>query len=346
MFWEEAMNKWNLLLLSILILSLAGCATTASEVEQVPAEVSPTIDLSVEEEAAPAESSPSEEATTEGSVPLPTTPSAEATLTIAPEDINWMEMPVIPEISENAVAIYRRGLEMGNDPRVFSVLGECQSELAWEANGVTVLGYLSGFEDPANYRLGDEYAYLRTTIDQFMPSWTLQRVAAHRGTNVAQVLSPLYSDAELCDVRETPLQCEFRRNNPSIVLISFETWFYDRPIETYETYMRQIIDTSIEEGVLPVLVTGADSHKDSRALNEILARLAVEYDIPLWNFWASVQDLPNHGLDPEPDENGFQHITYGPNNFDDPEAMQSAWPVRNLGGLQVLDAIWRAGSTS
>jgi len=327
-------------------LLLAGCAAPAPGVEQVPAEAQAGADTQVEE-SAPAESVPADASPTAEASPAPTAAGgADAPTTAPPEDINWMEMPIIPEISDNAVAIYQRGLQMGNDPRVFSVLGECQSELAWEANGVTVLGYLSGFEDPANYHLGDEYAYLQATIDQFMPSWTLQRVAAHRGTNVAQVLSPLYSDPELCDVRETPLQCEFRRNNPSIVLISFETWFYDRPVETYETYLRQIIDTSIEEGVLPVLVTGADSHKDSRALNATLARLAVEYDIPLWNFWASVQDLPNHGLEPGPDENGFQHITYGPNDFDDPEAMQSAWPVRNLGGLQVLDAIWRASTNS
>jgi hypothetical protein len=346
MFWKVAMSKRNLLLMALLLtLVLTGCAAPASEVEQAPAGVQATT-LPAVEETTQTEPDPVGEATTEVAADAPAAASVEDTPLRAPEEIDWMDMPVIPEISHNAIDTYQHGLEMGNDPRVFSVLGECQSELAWEANGVTVLGYLSGFEDPANYNLGDEYAYLQATIDQFMPSWTLQRVAAHRGTNVAQVLSPLYSDAELCDVRETPLQCEFRRNNPSIVLISFETWFYDRPIETYETYMRQIIDASLEEGVLPVLVTGADSHADSRALNAALARLAVEYDIPLWNFWASVQDLPNHGLEPEPDENGFKHITYAPNNFDDPEAMQAAWPMRNLGGLQILDAIWRATAES
>ena len=340
------MNK-RIVIATLLTLLLAGCAAAASEDDLPPAEI-PTEDNSAEaaEPAAddPAPADDSETAVEELASPAPVEQDTPAESTpVDASSIDWMTMPVIPEISDTAIEIYQRGLAMGNDPHSFSVLGECQSELAWEANGVEVQGYLSGFDDPANYILGPDYAYLQETIDQFMPSWTQERVAAHRGTNVAQVLSPLYSDAELCDVRETPLQCEFRRNNPSIVLISFETWFYDRPLETYETYMRQIIDTSIEEGVVPVLVTGADSHEDSRALNATLAKLAVEYDIPLWNFWASVQDLPNHGLEPGPDENGFQHITYGVNHFDDPEAMQAAWPVRNLGGLQVLDAIWRAG---
>lgn len=328
---------------------LAGCAAAASEEIVPPAEIITEDNPAEAVEPAAADPPPAED----GQLAAEEATSLPAEAEVAPEttlvdasSIDWMTLPVIPEISDTAIEIYQRGLAMGNDPHTFSVLGECQSELAWEANGIQVQGYLSGFDDPANYVLGADYAYLQETIDQFMPSWTQERVAAHRGTNVAQVLSPLYSDAELCDVRETPLQCEFRRNNPSIVLISFETWFYDRPIGTYETYMRQIIDTSIEEGVVPVLVTGADSHEDSRALNATLARLAVEYDLPLWNFWAAIQDLPNHGLEPGPDENGFQHITYGVNYFDDPEAMQAAWPVRNLGGLQVLDAIWRAGSAS
>jgi hypothetical protein len=33
----------------------------------------------------------------------------------------------MPVISAEMQAVYRRGLEMGNDPRAFSVLGDCQS---------------------------------------------------------------------------------------------------------------------------------------------------------------------------------------------------------------------------
>lgn len=249
---------------------------------------------------------------------------------------------MIPIISQTAVDIYRRGLELGRDPRSFAVLGECESELEWYVGETRIDGYLAGFDNPDRYRLGPEYAYLQEVIDNFLPSFSRPRVAASRGMNAASVLLPgWWTDPVLCDARESPLACEFRRSNPTIVMISMETWFYDRPITTYETYMRQIVEYSIEQGVVPVLVTAADNHEHSRDLNAVLAALAREYDIPLWNFWRAVQDLPGGGVDPQPDENGFRHLTYAPNHFDEP--LTAAWPVRNLTGLQVLDAVWRAG---
>jgi hypothetical protein len=65
-------------------------------------------------------------------------------------------------------------------------------------------------------------------------------------------------------------------------------------------------------------------------------KLAVDYDVPLWNFWRAVKDLPNHGLQ----EDGV-HLTWAGNHFDDPDAMSHGWPVRNLTALEALDAVWR-----
>jgi hypothetical protein len=272
------------------------------------------------------------------------TPSEPPAPSATPGEIDWQTLPVVPAISQHTIDIYQKGLSMGRDPHSFSVIGECESEQEWYVNGVRIDGYLAGFDDPAAYRLGYQYAYLQATIDNFMPGFTQPRVAAQRGMNAPQVLSPLYSDPNLCDPRESPLACEIRRNNPSIMLISMETWFYDRPITTYETYLRQIVEYAIDQGVVPVLVTAADNHGYSRDIDAILAKLAQEYDIPLWNFWAAVQGLPNGGVEEQPDANGFKHLTWAANHFDDPEAMQHGWPVRNLTGLEVLDAVWRAGA--
>ena len=68
-----------------------------------------------------------------------------------------------------------------------------------------------------------------------------------------------------------------------------------------------------------------------------MARLALEYQIPLWNYWRAVLDLPGHGLQ----EDG-SHLTFGPPRFDDPTAMQKAWTVRNLNALQVLRIVMDA----
>ena len=99
--------------------------------------------------------------------------------------------------------------------------------------------------------------------------------------------------------------------------------------------MRKIIEFFIDKGVIPILSTKADNPEGDHRINEIIASLAVEYDIPLWNYWRAVQRLPDQGLQ----EDGV-HLTWGRNFFDDPEAMQRAWPLRNLTALQTLNAVW------
>ena len=115
---------------------------------------------------------------------------------------------------------------------------------------------------------------------------------------------------------------------PSIVLISMETGFEGRTAAVYEKYMRQIIEYALEQGALPILATKADNFEGDHSINLTTARLAVEYDLPLWNFWRAVQSLPNHGLD-----------AGRPDNF---HISVEAWNVRSFTGLQALDALWRA----
>ncbi len=105
--------------------------------------------------------------------------------------------------------------------------------------------------------------------------------------------------------------------------------------------MRQIIEISIQNGVVPILATKPDDIEGDGRLNAAIARLAQEYELPLWNYWLAVQSLPGGGL--QDDE---VHITWAPNRFDDPQAMQKGWPVRNLTALQALDAVWRAVQAS
>jgi hypothetical protein len=140
----------------------------------------------------------------------------------------------------------------------------------------------------------------------------------------------------LCEAGETPLACEFRLHQPAYVFILLGTndiWHLD----TFEEQIRRIIEYSINEGVIPILGTKADNLEGDGSVNRTLYTLALEYEIPLWNFWAAVQDLPQAGLDVDQ-----AHLTFGYNYFDDPKAMLNAWPVRNLTALQVLDAVLRA----
>jgi hypothetical protein len=106
--------------------------------------------------------------------------------------------------------------------------------------------------------------------------------------------------------------------------------------DKFEPQMRRIIETSIENGIIPVLATKADNLEGDGSINDTISRLALEYDIPLWNYWRAVQQLPAQGLQ----EDGA-HLTWARNWFDDPHALKSGWTVRNLTALQVLDAVWR-----
>lgn len=250
------------------------------------------------------------------------TPSAEPTRPQrSPED--WMNWPIIPELTDTAIEIYMRGLAAGNDPRHFSKVGDCQNVPSM---------FLSIFDQPGYFSLG-EYDYLQPTIDYFEGSFSRESQAVRRGFNAASIVSPFWADPDVCDSGETPLECEFRIYQPSIAIISLETWWDSAP-ENYEEYVRQIIEATIAHNVVPILSTKADNLEGDHQINSILASLAVEYDIPLWNFWAAVQPLPNQGLM----DDGF-HLTWATNYFDDERKMRNAWPWRNLTALQVLDAV-------
>ncbi len=90
---------------------------------------------------------------------------------------------------------------------------------------------------------------------------------------------------------------------------------------------------------MPIIATKADNLEGNHAINATIAQIAYEYDIPLWNFWAALQPLPDRGLWSD----GF-HLTFARNFFDDPVRMKNAWPWRNLTALQTLDVV-RKGFT-
>ena len=241
----------------------------------------------------------------------------------------WQDLPVIPVVSEGARGIYIHGLSLGNNPHAFAKVGDCQNVPSM---------FLSIFEHEDYYSLREEDAHLEETIQWFEGSFSRESEAVRRGFNAASVVSPLWANPASCDPGETPLDCEIRLHQPSIALVSLETWWEGDP-DKYEQYVREILETLIDRGILPVLATKADNLEGDHRINKILVRLAYEYDIPLWNYWRAIQSLPNQGLM----EDGF-HLTFAENHFDDPEAMMAAWPWRNLTALQVLNSVWQGVS--
>lgn len=240
----------------------------------------------------------------------------------------WKNLPVIPTVSENARRIYARGLAMGNDPHAFSKVGDCQTVMPY------FLGDLDG--GPGVYDLGP-YQDLQPVVDQFNGSFGRRSLAAKNGLTAGAVMVSLWNDWKECSKNETPLDCEYRLQRPSIAIISFGTNDV-AGITSFDEKMRRVIEHTIDLGILPILATKADNLEGDYSFNATIAQLSVEYDIPLWNFWAAMQPLPEHGM------RSPAHLTMGDGhyaNFSDPDNVKQGMVTRNLTALQALDAVWR-----
>lgn len=327
-----------LLLLGILILTATGCTPVKTPTPApMPAasqpDATPTRLLNVEMPTntaqLPAESTPM----TAQNTPVPTAEAAEITpipevqpvsRSLAPGE--WQTLPVIPSISPRTIEIYQKGVVLGNDPRAFSKIGDCGSTPAW---------FLGDFDRGERwYNLGG-YTNLLPVIQEFQGSFSRTSLAARSGFNVSSIFAPLWADPQLCEANESPVDCEYRLHKPSFAFIMLGSNDVYHP-EEFEPGMRALIEFFIDRGVVPILSTKADNLEGDGSLNATIARLALEYDVPLINYWRALQALPDQGL-----QKDQVHITWGSNRFDDPQAMSKGWPIRNLTALQALDAVWR-----
>jgi hypothetical protein len=253
---------------------------------------------------------------------LPLPPPGEG---LPPE--RWKEWPVVPQATDRARQIYQQG-QAGDaraDPHAFSKIGDCQ------AIKEALMGI---FDQPGRYDLpseNDQDVILGDAIQHFKGSFNRDGMAVKGGFNAASLLSPMWADPTVCRAGENPLECELRVHRPAFVIISLEVWWEGRTTERYIEYMRKILDYAIVHGAVPILSTKADNVEGDNSINLANAQLAYEYDLPLWNFWAAAQPLPNHGLDPVRND-GF-HISE-----------DVAWPVRSLTALQALNSVWRGAS--
>lgn len=228
----------------------------------------------------------------------------------------WAEWPLIPTVSERAKEIFIHGQELGNNPHAFSVIGDCQSEPS----------ILMGIYDTPDYTLNDGYEYLEETIQWFQGSFNRDNITVKDGMSVASVINPLWADPEQCHPNETPLDCEIRIHKPAIMIISLGTNWQGGNDKTHEKYMRQIIEVLISQGVVPILSTKGDNLEGDHRINQSIARVAFDYDLPFWNFWLSIRDLPGKGID------GSREGGY---------LTTQAWGRRSISGLMALDAVWR-----
>lgn len=234
---------------------------------------------------------------------------------------SWKNLPILPPVDESVRAIYEYGQTLGNDPHAFSIFGDCQSRPD-EFFGV--------FETDSAYveSLSPE---LQETVAYFHGSFNRESPTSKDGTTPGSLLWTQWHNGDFgCSFAETPVECELRTHHPSFVIIQVGTHFESRNTE----YLRKIILQLMDAGVVPILATKADNREKDERINRDMSKLAAEYDLPLWNFWAAVSDLPNRGLYTRSDRplQGDIYLTE--------EALQR----HRMTGLAALNAVWRVAT--
>ena len=227
---------------------------------------------------------------------------------------------MIPEsIDPSLQRVYERCQRLGNDPQAFSIFGDCQ----------TRPGDFFGVFETDEEVFGTLNPELQATIENFSGSFTRESSTSQDGTTPGSLLWIQWHRGEYgCTFAETPVMCELRTHRPSFVIIQIGTHFESRNTE----YLRRVILQLMDAGVVPILATKADNREKDERINRDMALLAVEYDLPLWNFWAAVSDLPNRGLYTR-DDRPLQGDIY---------LTEEAAVIHRMTGLEALNVVWRA----
>ncbi len=261
-------------------------------------------------------------ATAEPPTPAPPEPAARVAVNGIPFE-SIVAMP--PTVRQNTHAIFVTGQALGRNPNAYSKVGDSTTEPPH---------FMARF-DTGSYDLGD-YAHLQGAINQFLGSHARDSLAGRIGMHAWTAVDPTWADKGICGPNESPVACEIRVFNPSILLIRLGTNDVGVPA-LFDSSMRQIVDTAIAAGVIPVIGTKADRHEGSNENNDILRRIAADYNIPLWDFDQVANTLPGRGLDVD-----AAHMnTFFAHDYRDPTAFQRGHSTHNLTALMMLDALWR-----
>jgi lysophospholipase L1-like esterase len=252
----------------------------------------------------------------------------------------FADAPVIPVIDpamkQSLRSVFQQGQAAGMNEFVFAKAGD---SITWLPPNLTPLGDPS--YDPTNPAVAGAYTGLADTVDAFRAtpvdptsnSFTRTSTASYPGWLAANVAAAL--PAEIGAVR------------PSVALVMVGTndaTFATDPA-AYRATLVGIADEALARGVIPVLSTLPDNLAAGGVveprvlqLNQVVADVAADLGVPLWNYWRALQTLPNRGLD-----SGGVHPSVSPlgGGYFAGDGLAYGYNVRNLTAVQVLDKIRR-----
>ena len=256
--------------------------------------------------------------------------------------------PILANLTADRVRwIFERGRDFGAQPRIFTTIGDSNT-----TNGDFMQPIGMGFDVYCNWGI---YDYLQAAVDYFSVapseadanSFTHIRnsLTARKGFNSSAVLDPFWATDSACYPGESPLLCEYRTIRPSVVIImlgGIDVADLKLSTATYNANMRAIVQTSVQQGIIPVLTTFVvlpscgEIYERSLEFNMMLLDIANDEQIPLINLWAAAQTLPDDGIGPD-----HTHLKAMPGSYCsfDGAQQQFGGTLRNLLTLQTLDQL-------
>lgn len=244
-------------------------------------------------------------------------------------------------ITSTSRRIFLAGQSAGNRANVFVRVGDSitisPNFLAEIGNGNIELG--------AYGALGSVVSFYRGGSARNGNSFLTTPIAAGAGWATDQLLTPGYSFGEICG-QETPIACELRVTKPAVALIMIGTNDSGSgDTDRFGANLRTIVETCINAGVIPVLSTippktmSDDQAQRGILFNKVIRQTAQLYDVPLWDYYFSMEQLPAKGMSGDglhpsvpPGGSPYRFTT---------ENLQYGYTLRNLQALQTLDALVR-----
>ena len=219
---------------------------------------------------------------------------------------SFLNAPVIPVVDPamlaHLTAIHADGLRLGNQDSAFSKIGD---SITASGNFLTEIGSAGyGLTDPSllgsHVELAPTIAYFRSASVDGSGNNSFDHVslAAGPGWMSQTLLTGLPGD--------TPLFRELAATRPSIALIMIGTNDAIAGVDPalFRFNLTLIADTAMSLGVIPVLSTIPDNmflggmfEPRVLALNQVIADVASQLDVPLWNYWQASHGLSGLGID-------------------------------------------------
>jgi hypothetical protein len=274
-----------------------------------------------------------------------------------PDGTVFTTQPIVPIISSSTAAhlgaVLQTGLSLGNRPNVFIKVGD---SISASANFLTPLS--SASYDPSNPATVGSYMGLASTVDYFSRQ-TVDGAGDNSFDHVGYAAAPGWPSSFLLDPSEnpaaipgsgvvpslTPLENEIRITHPSIALIMIGTNDITLNVSptTFQNNLLRIGQIALNDGVIPVfsslpdhLFGGASGVAMGLEFDQVISNVANALNVPFWNYWASLQGLPNLGIGPD---SVHPSVYAGGGGVFTPQGLNFGYNMRNLTAVEVLQEL-------